>query len=83
MAERVAELRRCVEWRKGRRSPPRCLECGSIGPIPIPMSGEFAHPATGERVVVGSSGFADTVPWYAEFSPEGEQITEQDPGVIR
>jgi hypothetical protein len=74
VAERVAELLRYIEWRKRRQSPPRCLECGSVDPVPVPMSGEFAHPNTGERVVVGSSGFADTAPWFADFSPEGLQI---------
>jgi hypothetical protein len=73
-AERVAELLRRVKWRHGRQSRPRCLECGAVDPVPIPISGEFAHPRTGERVVVGSSGFADTAPWVAEFSPEGEQL---------
>jgi hypothetical protein len=75
VGERIAELLRRVEWRRGRRSPPRCLECGAVRPIPIPMSGEFPHPRAGERVVVGSSGFADTAPWFAEFSPEGERLT--------
>ena len=75
-AERVAELLRRVEWRQGRQSPPRCLECGAVGPVPIPMDGEFAHPRTGERVVVVSGGWADTAPWFAEFSPEGEQLAE-------
>jgi hypothetical protein len=76
VAERIAELLRYVEWRQGRQSPPRCLECGAVDPVPIPGSGEFAHPGTGERVVVASSGFADTAPWFAEFSPEGEQLAE-------
>jgi hypothetical protein len=76
VAERIAELLRYVEWRKGRQSPPRCLECGTASPVPVPMDGEFSHPGTGERVVVGSSGFADTAPWHAEFSPEGEQLAE-------
>jgi hypothetical protein len=76
VAERVAELLRYVEWRQGRKSPPRCLECGAVGPVPIPTSAEFAHPQTGERVVVGSSGFADAAPWFAEFSPEGERLAE-------
>ena len=72
IAQRIDELLRYVAWRQGRQSPPRCLECGAVDPIPIPMSGDFAHPRTGERVVVGNSGFADTAPWCAEFSPEGE-----------
>jgi hypothetical protein len=74
VTERVAELLRYIEWRKGRQSPPRCLECGAVGPVPVPMSGEFVHPGTGERVVAGRSGFADTAPWFAEFSPEGERF---------
>lgn len=77
-AGRVAELWRYVAWRQGRQSPPRCLECSAIDPIPIPGSGEFAHPRTGEQVVVVASGFADTAPWFAEFTPEGELIVEQD-----
>jgi hypothetical protein len=71
---RVAELLRYITWRKGRKSPPHCLECGAINPVPIPVSGEFAHPQTGERVVTGSSGWADTAPWEAEFTPEGEPL---------
>jgi hypothetical protein len=77
VTERVAELLRYIEWRRRRESPPRCLECGAVSPVPIPMSGEFVHPRTGERVVVGGSGFADAAPWFAEFSPEGERLAEQ------
>jgi hypothetical protein len=73
--EHVAELQRYVEWRRGRRSPAHCLQCGALDPVPIPMIGEFAHPRTGERVVVGNGGFADTATWCAEFSPEGELLT--------
>ena len=83
VSERFAELLQYIEWRRGRRSPPRCLECGAVGPAPIPMSGEFAHPRTGERVVVGSSGFADTATWFAEFSPEGERLAEQHAAQVR
>jgi hypothetical protein len=76
VAERISELLRRIEWRHGRNSPPRCLECGMVGPIPIPTNGEFSHPQTGEQVVVQGSGWADTAPWLAEFSPEGERLTE-------
>lgn len=76
VADRVSELLRYVEWRQERRGPPRCLECGAIDPSPVPISGEFAYPGTGERVVVGSSGLADTAAWFAEFSSEGELLAE-------
>lgn len=74
VAERIEELRRYIEWRQSRQSPPRCLECGSLELTLTPMDGEFAHPATGERVVVGGQGWADTGSWSAEFSPEGVQL---------
>lgn len=79
VAERIAELLRYIAWRQRRQSPPRCLECGAVDPVPIPTSGAFTHPRTGERVVVINSGFADTAPWFADFSPEGERLAEAAP----
>jgi hypothetical protein len=76
VALRIAELTRYVEWRLGRKSPPRCLECGWVELSPVPMDREFPHPETGERVIVGVNGFADTPSQPAEFSPEGERLEE-------
>jgi hypothetical protein len=73
ISEMLGELHRRLHWRRARISPPRCLECGSVEITPIPGSGAFAHPQTGERVVVSDSGWADTAAWFAEFSPEGQQ----------
>ena len=72
--DKVAELTRRIAWRCGRRSPARCLHCGSDRAFAIPAGGEFAHPSTGERVAVVSSGFASMERWVAEFSPEGIKI---------
>jgi hypothetical protein len=72
--DRIAELRRRIEWRRNRVSSPHCLGCGSIEITAIPGSGEFSHPETGERVVEVSSGWTDLEPWIAEFSPEGEPL---------
>ena len=44
--------------------------------IPIPRRGIFPHPRTGERVEEASSGWADTEPWLAEFSPEGIKLAD-------
>jgi hypothetical protein len=74
--ESLAEHQRRLRWRRDRVGPPRCLQCSSVEVVPIPGSGEFAHPATGERVISASSGFADTDLWFAEFSPEGERLAE-------
>jgi hypothetical protein len=76
VAERIGELLRRIEFRRRRRTPSLCLECGGSGTIPIPISGEFFHPQTGEKVVVGDSGFSDLAPWSAEYSPEGERLAE-------
>jgi hypothetical protein len=73
---RIEELRQRIEWRKMRRNPPRCLECGAFDAVAIPMGGEFRHPETGELVKELSSGFADTEAWIAEFTPEGDRIAE-------
>ncbi len=76
-SQRIAELRLRIDWRQSRRNAPRCLECGGFKTIRIPSGGTFRHPATGEPVVEVSSGWADTEAWVAEFTPEGDRITEQ------
>jgi hypothetical protein len=72
--ERITELQLRIIWRQNRKSPAKCLHCGSTEIVPIPDAQEFAHPATGERVVVAGCGFASTAAWYAEFTPEGDLI---------
>jgi hypothetical protein len=74
--DRITQLVRRIEWRRGRISPPRCLHCGEVGVISIPITGEFLHPVTGEKVTTGESGFGDTLPWEAEFSPEGQILAQ-------
>ena len=74
--DEIVELRRYIEWRKERQSPPHCLECGRLNPIRVPQHGEFAHPDTGERVVVLGLKFAAAAPCYREFTPEGDSIGE-------
>jgi hypothetical protein len=74
-AEEMEQLSRRVAWRRARISAPRCLECGSPESVPLPAAEEFPHPATGEKVIVGSMVFADMEWWEAEFSPEGEKLS--------
>lgn len=76
--QEASELTRRIAWRRGRRSPPRCLHCGSDDVTPLPIANDFSHPATGERVVVTSSGFAVMRTWVAEFSPEGILLSGAD-----
>ncbi|WP_145377664.1 hypothetical protein [Symmachiella dynata] len=71
----IAETRKRIEWRQHRRSPAKCLHCGSTDIIVLPNTEEFAHPKTGERVVVVGRGFAEASPWHAEFTTEGDLIS--------
>jgi hypothetical protein len=75
--ERIAELESRIIWRQSRKSLPKCLHCGSTDIVPIPDAQEFAHPSTGERVVVAGRGFASTAEWHAEFTPEGDVINSR------
>jgi hypothetical protein len=81
VTEQIAELLRRIKWRQRRQSPPRCLECGEPDCIPIPVSGEFSHPQTRERVEVINQGWADTATWEAGFTPEGERLAEPSSAV--
>lgn len=78
---RIAEARRRVAWRRNRKSPPKCLHCGStnitIAPY-VQESEEFRHPKTGERVVIAGRGFSDAAPWHAEFTAEGDLIRSDE-----
>jgi hypothetical protein len=51
LAERIDTVRKDVAWRRNRKSPPRCLECGSIEVAPVEDEpervAEFEHPGCG------------------------------------
>lgn len=72
--KRVTEAEIRIKWRRGRISPPKCLQCGSVDIMELPGTDEFSHPKTGERVVVTGRGFASTDEWHAEFTSEGDVI---------
>ncbi len=71
----IAETRKRIKWRQHRRSQAKCLHCGPTDIIMLPNSEEFAHPKTGERMVVVGRGFAEANPWQAEFTTEGDLIS--------
>ena len=56
LEELISEARARIEWRRHRKSPARCLRCGSTDLTHIPDQNEFPHPKTGERVVVVGRG---------------------------
>lgn len=80
LSDRITVLEKRIKWRIGRVNPPRCLVCGGFHIVALPGSIEFPHPKTGELVVEENSGFCDTSPWIAEFTPEGDALSN-DAGV--
>jgi hypothetical protein len=47
LIEKLSELRATLAWRTARRSPPRCVQCGSISPKPLESLDSFVHPGCG------------------------------------
>lgn len=76
VSNRIAELEKRIEWRIARVNPQRCLECGSFGIVIVSGGKAFRHPKTDELVTEVSAGWADTEPWSADFSPEGDKLDE-------
>lgn len=77
----IAETQARIEWRRNRKTPPKCLHCGSTNITILPNvreSEEFRHPKTGQRVVVAGRGFSDAAPWRAEFTAEGDIIRSDE-----
>jgi hypothetical protein len=74
----ISELQKRILWRRGRHSPPRCLECGSaeLAPLPGPNEGAITLPEIGERIEFASiSGMSvEGDPEFVEYSPEGERF---------
>lgn len=74
--KQIADLHVRIDWRRKRKSPPKCLHCGSTEILAIPEDDEFLHPATGQQMKVTGRGFASTAVWQATFSPEGDRLNE-------
>jgi hypothetical protein len=72
--ERIAELQLRRTWRLNRRSPPRCIQCGSAEIVQLEHR-KPVHAGHGtvvlEMIGMCSTGFNM---WY--FTPEGERIPD-------
>lgn len=73
----LPELRERRKWRPNRRSPARCLVCGSASITSIWLGSEIEIPGGG-KCVGRFSGFADASraggPRKELFTPEGDRI---------
>ena len=75
--EQIAELRLRREWRSRRRSPPKCLICGSTAIVPLGHGNPIR--ITGGTVRCQCVGLCSTVFNQWRFSPEGDLIEKGRP----
>lgn len=67
----IAELHTRLRWRADRRSPARCLACGSTAITPVQFGEDRSCVVNGKLLTETEQGFADTADWIAEFTSEG------------
>jgi len=70
------------QWRENRKSPPRCLECGSVSAMVVVPEGEdVPHPAGKCMVRIGGGDHTldASIPSRVFFSPEGEPLRPNEP----
>jgi hypothetical protein len=67
----IDDLRTRLIWRAARRSPARCLACGSTAITPVRFGDDRTCVVNGKRLTEAGQGFADTADWIAEYTSEG------------
>jgi hypothetical protein len=74
LQDRLAELRRRRSWRMARKSPPKCIRCGSTEVIMFPEGVPVPNPNGEGMIQVDCVGMCSTAfnEWF--FSPEGDRI---------
>ena len=72
--ERIAELQRRKHWRQARRSPPKCIRCGTTEIVLLPIGVRVPNPAGDGEIQVDCVGMCSTSfnEWF--FTPEGDRI---------
>lgn len=69
--ERMEERRR---WLSGRRSPPKCLRCGSTEIIVLPEGERAENPSGPGWIKITVTGHCDTEFSNRFYTPEGDRI---------
>ena len=80
LRERLVTL---LDWRRFRRSGPKCLICGSESVIPFPIADEedmekdwlpTEHPGCGGTLEAKCMGMTLIRRWPSRYTPEGDPI---------
>jgi hypothetical protein len=67
--------RREIEWRTQRRSPPRCLGCGTTDIVDFRHDEEVPSPCSDGTVRIEYAGHCRSMNPKAYYTAEGEEIT--------
>jgi hypothetical protein len=70
----IMELEARRRWLMGRKSPPKCLECGSADIVVLPEGQEIRNPTGPGRVEVTVTGLCSTSFNNRFYTPEGDRI---------
>jgi hypothetical protein len=72
--EQIAELQRRRRWREERKSPPKCIHCGTTQIVALPMGVPVPNPGGPGQIQVDCVGMCSTNfnEWF--FTPEGDRI---------
>jgi hypothetical protein len=70
----IAELRRRLQWREGRRSPAKCIFCGTTELIVLPEGTPIAIPGHPGEFQIDCVGMCSTEFNEWIFTPEGDRI---------
>jgi len=72
----IDEVQVRLRWFQTRKSPARCLTCGSTAITPIRFGEDGTCVVNGKRLIALEQGFADSQNWIAEYSSEGIAISK-------
>ena len=74
LRERIAELQRRRRWRAERKSPAKCIHCGTTQIVALPAGLPVPNPGGHGQIQVDCVGMCSTSfnEWF--FTPEGDRI---------
>jgi hypothetical protein len=77
LQERLIEVERRRRWRMSRKSPPKCIHCGSIEIVMLPLGKLIPNPVGEGELRVKCVGMCSTSfnEWF--FTPEGDRIPRE------
>ncbi len=77
LAKRLAERTTRLQWRGGRISPPKCLECGTTNVVDLGSGQEIVSPCSPGTLTIELVGMCSTAFRNYFYTPEGDRMSTQ------